>query len=248
VVFADAGAVGRAKRARPGVASITASLLLHALFAAAFFGAGAFGAPPEQPFRVYRVNIVSPPPKAAGELPEVMEAPTAARMTAPPPERTPQVTESPKPEPPKKPEPKPEPKKPEPGKTALATSPGRTDTKPTTGPNPDPKVEVGGAGLNVQLEGEAFPFPGYLENVIYQIRRFFRWTGDQRLAAEVYFVIRRDGTVEDLRLVRGSGDFTFNLEAMGAVEQAGKRKAFGPLPEGFQGDRLPILFSFEPAR
>jgi hypothetical protein len=33
---------------------------------------------------------------------------------------------------------------------------------------------------------------------------------------------------------------------MGAIEAAGERKAFGALPPDFQGDRLPVLFSFQP--
>ncbi len=61
-------------------------------------------------------------------------------------------------------------------------------------------------------------------------------------------MIRKDGTIEDIRLVRGSGDMSFNFEAMGAIEQAGRRAAFGPLPDGFSGDRLPVLFYFRPAR
>ena len=52
--------------------------------------------------------------------------------------------------------------------------------------------------------------------------------------------------VGGLRLDDGSGNFNFDLEAMGAVEQAGRRAAFGPLPEGWQGDRLWVRFTFLP--
>ena len=98
----------------------------------------------------------------------------------------------------------------------------------------------------MQLEGEQCPDPEYCDGIIRQIYRYFRWTGAPHLRAEVYFVIRRDGSVEDLRIVRPSGSLEFDFEAMGAIEQAGRRKAFGPLPPAFGRDRLPILFEFRP--
>jgi len=119
---------------------------------------------------------------------------------------------------------------------------------PPKGRNPKPEAKTGGEDIDVRIEGEDFPFPGYLENIQLQISRYFRWTGRSGLEAEIYFVIRKDGSVEDIRIVRGSGDMTFNFEAMAAIEQAGRRASFGPLPEGFAGDRLPVLFYFRPAQ
>jgi hypothetical protein len=45
-------------------------------------------------------------------------------------------------------------------------------------------------------------------------------------------------------VVRGSGDYEFDLEARGAVEAAAPR--FGSLPAGFSDDALPVVFSFDP--
>ena len=65
-----------------------------------------------------------------------------------------------------------------------------------------------------------------------------------QLKAEVAFLIRRDGTVFGFKFVSRSGDYAFDLEAQGAIEKAAT--AFGPLPDGFHDDVLPVVFSFDP--
>ncbi len=67
-----------------------------------------------------------------------------------------------------------------------------------------------------------------------------------RLKAEVRFLIHRDGSVSDLTFIRRSGNFSFDLEAQGAVEAASSTGRFGPLPAGFPDDVLPVVFSFDP--
>jgi len=49
-----------------------------------------------------------------------------------------------------------------------------------------------------------------------------------------------------VRFVKRSGNFSYDLEAQGAVEAAGNAKAFGQLPDGWETDVLPISFFFEP--
>ncbi len=46
---------------------------------------------------------------------------------------------------------------------------------------------------------------------------------------------------------RRSGNFSFDLSAQGAIEAAGNAKAFGPLPDGWDADVLPVSFFFTPA-
>jgi hypothetical protein len=46
--------------------------------------------------------------------------------------------------------------------------------------------------------------------------------------------------------VTRSGSFSFDLEAQGAIEAASG--AFGPLPEGYVNDVLPVSFFFDPQR
>jgi TonB family protein len=99
----------------------------------------------------------------------------------------------------------------------------------------------------VRVRGLDFPYPGYLANVVRQVAvRFQPERRDALLGAEVAFLIRRDGSVAELRVVRPSGSYAFDLEAQGAIEAAGSARAFGPLPDGFRDDVLPVTFSFDP--
>ncbi len=100
---------------------------------------------------------------------------------------------------------------------------------------------------NVNLQGKQFPYPEYLRNLVTQIyRRWNRPEGNSALTAEVGFVILRDGTVRDIRLLSTSRSYSFDLEAQGAVEAAAAAKAFGALPAGYPADYLQISFSFTP--
>ena len=60
------------------------------------------------------------------------------------------------------------------------------------------------------------------------------------------FFIHRDGSVSGIQFIKRSGDFSFDLEAQGAIEAAGNAKAFGPLPDGYPADILPVSFFFSP--
>lgn len=217
----------------PGRIPVLASAILHVGAIAALIMANQ--APALPPMRVYRVSISSPPPQVLGEpAPAVAVRPKAV---APP-------KEEPKPKPPK---PAPEHKAtvkaapPKPKPASHETTKASAKAQPSRGRNPDAR-SPGGDNLNVNIEGEEFPYPGYLENIIRQVRRYFRWTGVPSLQAVVYFIIHRDGSVSDIRILTGSGNTAFDFQARGAVEVAGKRGAFGPLPHGFQGDQLPISF------
>ena len=124
---------------------------------------------------------------------------------------------------------------------------------------PQPKTEAPKAGggpvgdkgtdvATVRSDGIEFPFPGYLNNIVRQIALNFKPRNPAaRLKAEVRFLIHRDGSVSDITFVRRSGNFSFDLEAQGAVEAASSAHAFGPLPTGFPDDALPVVFSFDPA-
>lgn len=254
------------RRNRPGGTALVASLLIHGLAAAIILASGLVAPQPLPPFKVYEVDIVSPPPTLAGEpepvvvnrqepeaaepepQPEPEPEPPAPQPEPPAPEPEPSPTAEPEPPPRREPEPEPEPQPRTETPAVVEEEPKPQPATPPRGPDPDPEARTGGEDIDVRIEGEEFPFPGYLENIQIQIGRYFRWRGSTGLEAEIYFVIRRDGTVEDIRVVRGSGDVTFNFEAMAAIEQAGRRAAFGPLPDEFSSDRLPVLFYFRPAR
>jgi TonB family protein len=112
---------------------------------------------------------------------------------------------------------------------------------------PSRSSEEGDEAINVQLEGAAFVDPGYLQNIIRQVNRYWRPpAGGRHLRAEVVFVIEQDGSVEGIEMLARSGDMSFDLEARGAIEAAGRAKVFGPLPAAWPRDRLRISFFFDP--
>jgi periplasmic protein TonB len=110
--------------------------------------------------------------------------------------------------------------------------------------------EVGGKGADVasiKTEGVDFPFQGYLTNIVRQIALNFAPKGNVgALRAEVFFMIQRDGKVTGFKFLTRSGNYSFDLEAQGAVEAAAR--SFGALPAGFGDDVLPVVFSFDPSK
>jgi TonB family protein len=126
------------------------------------------------------------------------------------------------------------------------------DAKSARFDTPAPKAgggETGGKGTdvaNVNTRGKEFPYPAYLHNIITQIALRFDPRQKQMLSADVQFVIRRDGSVFAISVVKPSGSYGFDLEAKGAVEAAGSARAFGPLPDGYSDDALTVIFTFDP--
>lgn len=213
-----------------------AALLLHLSAAALLIVVKGPSRPAMPP--IYKVNIVAAPPapSAIGVVnPPNAEAeaavPPRAEKLAPAP-ALPKAKPSSSKAPPKEVTP-----------TPVAPAPRTQPTAPAAGGGP-----TGGRGTdvaNVHTEGIDFPFPGYLNNVVRQIKvRFNPPPGIQR--AEVMFILHRDGSVTNLRFLVRSGSYEFDLEAQGAVEAASSSHAFGALPDGFPEDALPIVFSFDP--
>jgi len=177
----------------------------------------------------YRVELVAAAP-STGRARPAPEAPAPALAPAPPPKTVPKA--APKPT------------------TPVAKAPAKTPTARTTSPvTPLPgETPRGGTDIaNVNTQGKEFPYPEYLRNLVTQIyRRWNRPSGNAALEAEVTFVILRDGTVRDIKMLRTSRSYSFDQEAEGAIESAANAKAFGPLPAGYPADYLPISFLFTP--
>lgn len=231
---------------------------------AAAFSIGAHVALLVTMFALTRLALPAPPPPAYNV--ELVAAPAGPRALG-------AVAQGPSAAAPAKPEPAPEPEpEPEPAPSAAtrlpATSPRKPDArkpavkKPVTpAPRPGGNTAVpgrtpagggptGGRGTDVatvKVQGTAFPFPGYLQNITRQIAINFKPRPGVALRAEVSFLIHRDGSVSDLRMVSRSGTYAFDLECIGAVEAVGQRKLFGALPSGFRDDVLPVVFSFDPS-
>ena len=232
------------------VAPFTLSALLHAAVATLLFNTLKERKPVALP-PMYRVSIVAAPPgeRAIGEVKSGQAKATTA-VTQP---TTAQSTLKEMPLPKAKPAQK-TPARATPSVSKPAAKAGATDAKAV----PQPKTEapkagggpVGGKGTDVatvRSDGIEFPFPGYLNNIVRQIALNFKPRNtNARLKAEIRFLIHRDGSVSDLTFIRRSGNFSFDLEAQGAVEAASSARRFGPLPDGFPDDVLPVVFSFDP--
>jgi len=231
--FRNWGSGLRRRGARPGRGALLGSVLLHAGFVASFWVGGLQTNRDLPRFEQYRVRLWSPPPTVKGP-------PTPVEQTTAP------VVTPPKPEPVKKPA------EPKPATRTQAALPKKVessskDVKPATGENPKPGA-VGGEGIDIAMEGQEFPYPEYLASIQLALHRYFRWNGAPNLSADVVFYINRDGSAGGIDVVRKSGNFRFDLQAHEAVEQAGRARAFGRLPENWQGDKLWIMNTFAPER
>jgi len=215
----------RGERALPPGA-VLASAALHAAVGVVFVVASASFVPP-LPAQTFRVRLVAAADEKAPERLDPKPAAVAEEENRPPP---------PQPAPRRKPE--------TPTPTVVEEKP------PVLEPSKEPAraPDKGEEAVNVQLEGATFAYPEYLQNIIRQVHRYWRRpAGVRTLRAEVWFVIERDGSVSDIDWIRRSGDATFDLEARGAVEAAGRTGAFGPLPEAYPRDHLRVSFFFDPA-
>ena len=235
------------------VAPFTLSAILHAAVATLLFNTMKERKPVALP-PMYRVEIVAAPPgeRAIGEV-KTAQPKAAASVTQPTATQS-SVKEMPLPT--AKPAPRtPARATPTQGKVAQSQKVAPpTEAKVT----PQPKTAApkagggptGGKGTDVatvRSDGIEFPFPGYLTNIVRQIALNFNpRNSNASLKAEVRFLIHRDGSVSDLTFIRRSGNFSFDLEAQGAVEAASSVRGFGPLPDGFPDDVLPVVFSFDP--
>src|SRR5688572_19167466 len=128
------------KSTKPSGGAIVGSIVLHGLLLAGMLaGALKSDAADEFQYKVYKVDLYSPPPQQLGE-PEAPKPQPAIVRPEPPREKT-IVSEE------KRPAPAPKPPK-------KTVTPSRTTGKSDVakGRNPDPKSLVGGEGVDVHLE------------------------------------------------------------------------------------------------
>lgn len=206
-------------------AAVLGSVLLHAVVGLLLLRAAPGLATPPPP-DTYRVKLVAAAAEEAPVRQDPRPAEAAEEEHRPPP---PEPTERPKPD--------------------TETPKVEKEEEPRRKPDREPAraPEEGEEPVNVQLEGANFPFPDYLKTIITQVNRYWRPpTGVEHLRAELSFIILEDGSVSDIEWIRRSGNTAFDLEARGAVEAAGRRNAFGPLPDDYPRDRLRVSFFFDP--
>jgi outer membrane biosynthesis protein TonB len=225
-----------ADREPPGrAAGLVGSVLVHAAAVSFLFTSvkPTRAAPPS-----YAVDLVAAPAPTQKRLArEALPTPPPVEKPAPVKPTPPKPTKAPAP-----PKPKPQPQPPE------EKEPPPKTTSPAT-PAPGETPSTGSDVATIKTPGLAFPYPEYLRNIVTQIyQRWDRESAKGREYAEISFLILRDGSVRDIRFVTRSGSFAFDLNAQGAIEAAGNSRAFGPLPEGWETDVLPVSFYFKPTQ
>ncbi len=187
---------------------------------------------------VYAVELVAAP------LPTSVARAAPEAVTRPPEPAPP--TEAPAPAPAKpakaeavKPKAKPEKAPPAPAKPVATEKPvekapvTKSEAKPLPGETPGTGNDV----ANIKIPGIEFPFPDYLRNIMNEVLR--RWSApNNKLRAEVAFLILKDGSVRDIRFLTRSGNFSFDLEAQGAIESCRQQQGIRP-PSGWMGRERP---------
>jgi protein TonB len=241
--------VRSAGRAPPGrAAGLFGTLLVHAVAISFLFTTvkPSKASPPS-----YAVDLVAAPAPSTKRLaPEALPSPPPEEKPPPAPAKTPPApVEKPAPvtpKPPKAKPPAPTPKPPAPAEPNREPSPKTAaPAEPAPGETPSTGTDV----ATIKTPGLAFPYPEYLRNIVTQVyQRWDRTSAKQSSFAEISFLILRDGSVRDIRFVTRSGSFAFDLDAQGAIEAAGNTRAFGPLPDGWNADVLPVSFYFKPTR
>jgi len=215
--------------------ALAATLLVHGTAGLFLFAAAGEARRPAPPTYKVRLIAAPAPQEETRKAPEALERPAE-----------------------EKPAPLPKAKQPPKSTVSAATPPKTADntkreaaprTTPKATPLPGETPSTGSDVATVSTEGVEFPFPEYLQNIVGQVlRRWQRPLQSTPLEAEVSFFIHRDGTVSDLQFIKRSGNFSFDLEAQGAVEEAGRFKAFGALPDGWIADVLFVRFYFSGRR
>ena len=151
--------------------------------------------------------------------------------------------------------------KPAPATPRESTQPPADEGRGTTGEEPAGGAGVPGAppgpgggtageagGVGGTSFGEGFRYGWYRTALEAKLRSSWRKplaTAGVTQTATVSFVILRNGTVKDVRVVTASGNPTMDLSAMRAVYDAAP---LPPLPRGWSGDSVHVSmeFSLEP--
>ncbi len=196
------------------------SFVTHLLFVVILIVGGLGRGSAQPPPKVYRIRLVSAVP-----APEVSKAPVKERgnVEPPPPVKV------------KKIKPKKKTEKKEPVKKEISRRPKVKETS-------EDKKGVGG----IELEGEEFPFPYYLELFVNKIQQNWRnpvGESETSLTAQVYFRITKTGRISDVALRKASGNFIYDQAAMRAVFAS---NPLPPLPDGYNGDYLGVTCEIIP--
>ena len=216
---------------------VALSLLLHGgLTALAVYAA--LHAPPSEKPTMVSIQFA----KIPASTPAIRRAESPPRHKAPKIEDVKPKIEQPKPEPPKQPEKNTVPLSPFGRSTKKgAEEPAPAPPKPAAGPAA-PDIPVGGAGVT-GIEGGDFPYTLYIESMQRRIgANWYRGTPPAGIEVVVYFRIRRDGTITDVRVDKPSGNGPFDRAAVSAVRSS---SPLNPLPFAYSGTYLGVHLTFK---
>lgn len=206
---------------------------------------------------IWLVSIANPDAPAFEEFSRVRLVPVAAlgsrtapreqQPDAPPQQQEPVETPEPTPEPvtPEVAAPAPEPTQNPAPQQESPTSPKKAvsagHTPPSTqraGSPTGSRLGTSLAGSDASLDSPDFTYSYYTDRLLAQIDAVWnRPVIGGEIEAVVQFVIRRDGSLADVRLARSSGYNSFDLAAMRAIQAAAP---FPPLPAGFKASTLGV--------
>ena len=101
------------------------------------------------------------------------------------------------------------------------------------------------SGLGIKVGGGySFGYSYYLNMILSKIGDNWLnpYEGGKKLAVVVYFTITADGSIEDIKLEKSSGDTYYDQLALRAVYVT---KRLPPLPSEFREERLKVHLEFE---
>lgn len=132
-------------------------------------------------------------------------------------------------------------KKPTPAPQPLEGPSVLDDEEDTTGTS-SPEGEFEGG--NIQTDFATFPYPWYITQVRNSLWSEWekRRPAGNTLTSMISFAIARDGKIKNLKLVKSSGDDSFDFSAKSAVINAGP---FPPLPMLYEKDELTVTVEFK---
>jgi len=176
--------------------------------------------------------------------PEPVEPPPQPTPPPPTPEPTPAPVPTPKPPEPKPkpapPEPTPQPPKPTPKeeKVSKPVEENTDDLASLLNTLPMPQTQISAPG--------DFKYHWYLNAVRNKIEGNWRpATENRNIEVIVSFEIHSDGSAQNIRVTKSSGDATIDNLGVRAVTVS---SPFGKLPTDFAGDRVEINFTLRPTR
>lgn len=238
---------------RPGARPLLASATLHGVVVVGAWLAQESAFEPQE-FETYEITIVSMRDLTRPEVldlpipdPVVVEVPDPTppppEPTPPPPTPTPQPRpQTPPPEPPQRTETPPPPRQEPPPPQQTPPRATSTEAPPTTRTESAANVD-----LAVRMEGLQRDFPEYWARIVAAFTACWRMPpGAERVSTILRFEVDPDGTIRprSIQAFQRSGNTTFDLRAIQAVECAGSNGRIPPLPEDLRGSPLPIQFTF----